>query len=676
MKDSKNLGLDKRLRSVLNKIPFIKRGEKLTLKSKLLISIILCSVVPSILIAVFVYSVSKDSIEKKVIDMTDEMGTLLTQNLEKTITDIEGITLIPYSNIELIKDFAQDDNQSKDEILKVQSEAKDYFSSIIYRNENISHMYFLKDNGIVFGNTGTSSDVEILMKEIKSTVKATKGEVMWLTGISEDFENIYVVKSMNNEFGKHMGFLVLRVKQEIFNGLFNAGHSSSNRSMDIINNTNTVIASNSKDKVGTQRSNIVDSNFSSGDSLAYENKMENGWELIISTQNSYLMKEINGVIGYIWLIVGLFVILSTTIGILITISVTKPINKIVKLMRYAEKGDLVVEADVNNTEIGKLGNSFNKMILNMKEIIKENKVISIYAVESAEHLKRISKESIYTSEHIATAIEEVSTGATDQFSMVEKVNNDINDLSIEILDVTNNIKNVSSSTGQMNMLSMESINNMEELISKNMEMGSNFNLLNNTIKKLNTDMKEIKEIIAIISKISEQTNLLSLNASIEAARAGEAGRGFAVVADEVRNLSLHTKESTSKIDKSLKKIYTQATRCADIVELSNEIFSDQTEKINNTKDSFNKIIKGTNTISADITLVEDSIYTINDKKEEILETMLNMVRIAKLVSDRTEEVTATTEEQAAAAEELDSLAEKLASTIVDLEQLIGKFKVK
>ncbi|UHA60208.1 methyl-accepting chemotaxis protein [Metabacillus litoralis] len=317
------------------------------------------------------------------------------------------------------------------------------------------------------------------------------------------------------------------------------------------------------------------------------------------------------------LIVGLLIILSTAIGILITISVTKPINKIVQLMRRAEKGDLVVEAEVDNTEIGKLGNSFNQMILNMKEIIRENKVISTYAVESAEHLKRISNESILTSEHIAIAIEEVSTGATDQFSMVEKANKDIHDLSSEILDVANNVKNVSSSTGQMNTLSMESIHNMEELVLKNKEMGSNFNLLNNTIKKLNNDMKEIKGIIAIISKISEQTNLLSLNASIEAARAGEAGRGFAVVADEVRNLSSDTKESTLKIDNYLRKISNQTTKCVDIVELSNQIFSDQTEKINNTKDSFNKIIKGTNTISDEIEFVKDSIFTINNKKKKL-----------------------------------------------------------
>ncbi|MFV2049658.1 hypothetical protein ACEWK1_20160, partial [Metabacillus sp. YM-086] len=102
MKYFKFILLAKSLRSILNKIPLIKVGGKLTLKSKLLISIILCSVVPSILIAIFVYTVSKDSIEKKVIDMTDEMGTLLTQNLERTIKDIEGITLIPYSNIELM----------------------------------------------------------------------------------------------------------------------------------------------------------------------------------------------------------------------------------------------------------------------------------------------------------------------------------------------------------------------------------------------------------------------------------------------------------------------------------------------------------------------------------------------------------------------------------------------
>ncbi|UHA60209.1 cache domain-containing protein [Metabacillus litoralis] len=156
----------------------------------------------------------------------------------------------------------------------------------------------MKENGIVFGNAGVSSDVDILMKELELKVKATQGEVVWLSGLSKDFENIYVVKSMNNEFGKHMGFLVVKVKQEIFNKLFKAGHSSSNRRMDIINNTNTVIASNKKEKVGIHQSNTEDTNTGS-DSLTYKNKVENGWEIIISTKNSYLMKEINGVISYI-----------------------------------------------------------------------------------------------------------------------------------------------------------------------------------------------------------------------------------------------------------------------------------------------------------------------------------------------------------------------------------------
>lgn len=85
------------------------------------------------------------------------------------------------------------------------------------------------------------------------------------------------------------------------------------------------------------------------------------------------------------------------------------------------------------------------------------------------------------------------------------------------------------------------------------------------VTELNSTTSSINQFVAAIQGISEQTNLLALNAAIEAARAGEAGRGFAVVADEVRQLASKAHEASSQIEKLVKQIVTQASNIKEIV---------------------------------------------------------------------------------------------------------------
>jgi methyl-accepting chemotaxis protein len=238
------------------------------------------------------------------------------------------------------------------------------------------------------------------------------------------------------------------------------------------------------------------------------------------------------------------------------------------------------------------------------------------------------------------------------------------------------MEKVSTITETTKKLSSQSIETIKDLTDKNHEMGANIGQVDMTMNALNKEIAQIKDIVKMIKSVSEETNLLSLNASIEAARAGDAGLGFAVVAQEIRKLADQTKSSSMRIETVIASILNQTKRSVELVKTTITLFNEQTNSIHHTQKSFENILEGTNSIISEINYVEASIGKINTNKEKVELAINEMVEVAEISSSTTEEVTATTEEQAAAAEELGDLAASLTSTIYELEEIIHKFKVK
>lgn len=195
------------------------------------------------------------------------------------------------------------------------------------------------------------------------------------------------------------------------------------------------------------------------------------------------------------------------------------------------------------------------------------------------------------------------------------------------------------------------------------------------INSLNEDMKEIKNITNLIAGISEQTNLLSLNAAIEAARAGEAGRGFAVVAEEVKKLADQSKDASVMISSIIQRIQTKTEITVDAANRSSSIVGKQMEAVYETDNSFKTIFSSMEAISQMIKEVENSLKVVLDSKTLVMSTMENVSAVSEEAAATSEEVAASTEEQIASAQALSALAEELSSMAEELEKTISQFKI-
>ena len=209
-----------------------------------------------------------------------------------------------------------------------------------------------------------------------------------------------------------------------------------------------------------------------------------------------------------------------------------------------------------------------------------------------------------------------------------EISQSINTVQGEMLIATENITTNTHTINEKSNTTVELTNEGRTMMEKARDVSDQIDTaikeLNNEVNVLNDNADQIAIVIAVINEISDQTNLLALNAAIEAARAGEAGRGFAVVADEVRNLAEKTSNSTKQIGETVSDMQKSITTVTSRMETITKMLADQRTGIdssfNNFQDIYNSSIDLNNSISEIMAASEEQnavIHQIGSNLQEM-----------------------------------------------------------
>lgn len=242
--------------------------------------------------------------------------------------------------------------------------------------------------------------------------------------------------------------------------------------------------------------------------------------------------------------------------------------------------------------------------------------------ESVNHaVGDISESSISTAESIQ-----------NQSLLTQNIQTNLDDMVLR----TENMVKVAENSSRLNNESVRKIhllrNEAETLISVNDTVAE-------SMKHLQQNVENVKEITKTILDISSQTNLLSLNASIESARAGEAGRGFAVVADEIRTLSERTKQETENISQILDDLASNTIETAKAIDRSLKSGSAQEEMIIDISKHFEEMNSNVNMLSEEVNEIEKAVNLLSIANTEIVNDITTLSAV-------TEEVTASAQQSA------------------------------
>ncbi|MGI4838991.1 MAG: methyl-accepting chemotaxis protein [Janthinobacterium lividum] len=339
--------------------------------------------------------------------------------------------------------------------------------------------------------------------------------------------------------------------------------------------------------------------------------------------------------------------LAVLCWIFISGRVLRPLRDAGEHFKRIANGDLTREViSPSRNEIGELFVELQRMQASQRETLIQIAGSATQLASAAEELNAVTEES--------------NRGLQQQDMQLEQAATAVNQMTSAVEEVARNAVSTSQAATASNTLSEKSRQQVRENIAGTQSMTAEIQGSAERIQHLADEVRNIGKVLDVIRAVSEQTNLLALNAAIEAARAGEAGRGFAVVADEVRTLAYRTQESTREIEQMIASVQGTAEQAVESMRSS-------TTRAQGTLE----ITQASGAVLEDIFA---AIGQINERNLVIASAAEEQAQVAREVDSNLVAIRDLSAQSAAGALQTNAASHELSRLAAELSALVGRFR--
>ncbi|HDR7914167.1 TPA: HAMP domain-containing protein [Bacillus wiedmannii] len=373
------------------------------------------------------------------------------------------------------------------------------------------------------------------------------------------------------------------------------------------------------------------------------------------------------------LFICISVLIATVIQFLIVRNALAPLRDLREGLRKVGEGDLSIKLEERPDDIGIINAYFNNTIEKFKGIIDKVKQTAEQVSSSSQELSVSTKENSMAVQEIVSSMVELRAGAQSQETSVPQYLGIVYEMEDKMGEIKNAAEQIAKESEGTEHHSVKGNGVIKQAINQMNIIQNAVQDLSSIIHSLETRSKEIRDIVNVITGISNQTNSLALNASIEASRADANRKGFAV-ADEVRKLAEQTEASAKDIAKLIGETQAETEEAVVSMQKASKEVESGMKLVESSGAFFEKISKSAQSVTNQVRVVSSNSSDILQNTQNIVRVVNELSLIANTYANSSSNVEESMKEQEMSVQDIAELASSLSWLSQELQELIGEFK--
>lgn len=665
-----------------------KSSKLLSIRNK----IVVCFLVPivfMVIIGVSAYQKSAEGLSEKFTDSTLQTMRMATENLNMSCDFIRSEGLKYAYDDDLRKYFLGMFEDNPVDKLNFLTSTKSNLLSVQTSNPFISHMHIIPKKGVNLLSTKLSSGVDGFLDEYKEDVASGEGRrsiPQWIdshpvldekvTETEKDYIMAFEMMSQSNNAcvvidikpsaitdfmeeidigdGSIIGFVTPGGRELVVENVEEGKESVLPEEGNVFSGQEyyTAVMDEAVADAGTAEVDFQGEKYL----FIYSHSADIGFTTCALVPMRVVTSQATEIRNMTIGLVILACVIVVIVGIFITAGIENNMRRISRKFGDVAKGDLTVTVSAKgHDEFQDLAGSATNMITNTKKLVNQVSNATGELEVSAQNVGQASELIHEYSQDITRAIGEINEGMEEQSRHAQECVKKTDILSNEIQEVSHVVERVEKLVGETEGMINKGMEIVQVLGDRAGETTQMTVKVSESIESLRKESEIINSFVATITEITEQTNLLSLNASIEAARAGEAGRGFAVVAEEIRKLADDSAKAAGEIRNNVANITAQtqnsvesASQAKAMVELQTKaveeviaVFREMQERMGQLIEGLKDIVVSTEKADGERSAAVAAVKNISDIIEETAGSAETVNDVANKLLNHVEKLSTT-----------------------------------